>query len=295
MERASPSGPGKPSRASGGGGAGRKDGSLRSTAGAAVTLAPDLVFQHTANVAAGAVEAAPPFVAYRVSTHVSAPAIHKERDVVRGVMVRTSDDVAVVQDLPRGANQLAHGFPVTPSFDALSYFTLSWKVGYHSEVSSYVHDVTPLRYTDTPSSADVVVVRLRQYRAEYAPDSSSAPDGKTHIKLVPYDFVKKQVVRPDSTFFLSDLYVDNATQLPAQVRYEGGDDIVFLVDYDRIDGHWLVTHAHYEETLHGPLRIGSLHVIADARYDQFAFPATAPDPRLVPPLRPVPAPAASAS
>jgi hypothetical protein len=49
-----------------------------------------------------------------------------------------------------------------------------------------------------------------------------------------------------------------------------------------VQGHWLVTHAHYEETLHGPLNIGRLHVIADATYDKFAFPDEAPDPRLKP-------------
>jgi hypothetical protein len=228
---------------------------------------------------------------YRVSTHVSAPAIGKQRDVIRGVMVRTSDDIAVVQDLPTGANQLAHGFPVTPDFDALSNFTLSWKVGFHSEVSSYVHDVQPLTYTDAHSSADVVVVRLRQYRADYAPDSSADPSGKTHITLEPYDFVKRQVIRPDSTFFLSDVYIDNATGLPTEVRYAGGDDITFIVDYTTLEGHWLINHAHYEETLHGPLRIGSLHVIADAVYDRFAFPSDAPDPRLIA----APAPAASPS
>jgi hypothetical protein len=247
-----------------------------------VTIAPDIVFQHCANTAAAVIAKAPPFVSYRVSTHVSAPSIGKQRDVIRSVMVRTSDDVAILQDLPQGQNQIAHGFPVTPAFDALSNFTLSWKVGMHTEVSSYVHDVQPLTYTTSPSSADVVVVRLRQYRVEYAPDSSDDQAGKTHLTLEPYDFVKREVVRPDSTFFLRDVYIDNASGLPTEIKYAGGDDISFVVDYATIEGHWLVDHAHYEETLRGPLRIGSLHVIADAVYDQFSFPDQAPDPRLKP-------------
>jgi hypothetical protein len=240
------------------------------------------VFQHCANTAAAIIGQAPPFVTYRVSTHVSAPSIGKQRDVIRGVMVRTSDDIAVVQDLPQGANQLAHGFPVTPDFDALSNFTLSWKVGAHMEMSSYVHDVQPLTYKAVQSDADVVVVRLHQYRVGYAPDSSDDQTGKTHLTLEPYDFVKREVVRPDSTFFLSDVYIDNASGLPAEIRYAGGDDITFVVDYAMLEGHWLINHAHYEETLHGPLHIGSLHIIADAVYDQFSFPAQAPDPRLKP-------------
>ncbi|MBD5654635.1 MAG: hypothetical protein IAI50_05575 [Candidatus Eremiobacteraeota bacterium] len=212
---------------------------------------------------------------------MSAPSLGKERDVIRAVAVRTSDDLAVLQDLPKGANQLGHGFPVTPTFDALSVFTLTWRVGAHTEVSAYVHDVKPLHYDD-PSGrgADVVVMRLRQYQAEYADDSSELPTGKTHIRLVPYDFVKKQVTKADSTFFLSDLVIDNATGLPEHVRYDGGDDIQFVVDYGMIEGHWVVQHAHYEETIHGPLRLGRLHVTADAKYDNFVFSDIPPDPRL---------------
>lgn len=233
---------------------------------------------------------------YRVATHVSAPALGKSRDVIRGVAVRTADDVAVLQDLPRGANALGHGFPITPAFDALSYFTLSWKVGAHMDFSAYVHDITPLRYSDAPSGqADVVVLRLRQYRAEYASDSSDAADGRTHVALVPYDFVRHAATRPDSTFYLSDVVIDNATQLPTSVRYKGGDDIDFTVDYAMQGGHWLVSHAHYEETLHGPLRIGRLRVIADAVYDTFAFPESAPDPRLAPPAAPAPSTSTSSA
>jgi hypothetical protein len=244
---------------------------------------PEVAFQHAANAAAAVYEKAPPFVTYRVLTHVSAPSLGKSRDVLRDVAVRTSDDVAVIQDLPQGANNLAHGFPITPVFDALSYFELSWKVGYHTEVSSYVHDVTPLTYGDVSSSdADAVVVRLKRYKATYADDSSDAPDGKTHIVMVPYDFYKAQG-DPDNTFFLSDVVIDNATQLPISVTYTGGNNTTFVCDYGSDTGHWVVKHLHYETTLHGPLRIGLLHVIADATFDHFAFPENAPDPRLQPP------------
>ena len=245
-------------------------------------LSPDLAFHDCANAAAAAfAKNRPPYITYHVATHVSAPALRRERDVIRRVSVRTRDDLAVIQDLPQGADALGHGFPITPSFDALSFFTLSWRVGAHTEVSAYVHDVTPMTFADQgKSTADVVVFRLRQYRVEYASDSNDAPNGRTHITFVPFDFVKREVRKPDSTFFLSDVYIDNSTRLPAQVRYQGGDDIDFSVDYAMQGGHWLVDHAHYEETLHGPLRIGRLHVVADAAYDGFAFPEQAPDPRL---------------
>ncbi len=257
---------------------------------------PDIAFQHAANTAAAVYEQAPPFVTYRVLTHVSAPSLGKSRDVLRDVAVRTKDDLAVIQDLPQGANNLAHGFPITPVFDALSYFELSWKVGYHSQVSSYVHDVTPLTYDDAAAhaGADAVVIRLKRYKATYADDSSDAPDGKSHIVMVPYDFYKSQG-NPDNTFFLSDVVIDNATQLPVSVTYTGGDDTTFLCEYGRDSGHWVVKHLHYETTLHGPLRIGLLHVIADATFDHFAFPTDAPDPRLQPPPSPAPSPSSSPS
>jgi hypothetical protein len=244
---------------------------------------PEVAFQHAANTAAAIYAQAPPFVTYRVVTHVSAPSLGKTRDVARDVAVRTKDDVAVIQDLPQGANALSHGFPVTPVFDALSYFQLSWKVGMHTEVSSYVHDVKPLVYQNVGhDDADVVVVSLRQYKAEYAADSSDAPDGRSHIRMVPYDFVKAQS-NPDKTFFLNDVVVDNASGLPISVTYTGADDTSFVCDYATRQGHWVIEHVHYETTLHGPLRLGQLHVIADAKFDKFDFPTTPPDPRLAPP------------
>jgi hypothetical protein len=206
--------------------------------------------------------------------------MRQQRDVIRSVQVRTKDDVAVIQDLPQGRNQLGHGFPVTPTFDALSYFTLSWRVGAHQEVSASVHDVTPMTYTDpSTSQADIVVTRLRAYRAQYAPDSSDASDAKTHVTLEPLAFFKNQY-NPDTTFYFNDLYIDNASGLPSRVVLEGSDGKQFILDYGTVAGHWVLTHIHYEEILHGPLRVGRLHVIADVVYDQFGFPDLPPDPRL---------------
>ncbi len=214
--------------------------------------------------------------------------MRQSRSVDRAVATRTSDDLAVVQDLPKGANVLERSFPTSPVFDALSYFVFSWKVGWHQNLTAYVHDIQPLKYPDrSNSSADVVVISLRQYRATYASDTSGAPGGTTHLNLEPYDFVKQQG-NPDKTFYYSDLYIDNATGLPSSVRFAGADDKQFIVDSKMVEGHWVVDHVHYEETLYGPLRIGRLHVIADANYDQFAFPTTAPDPRLAPPPTPAP-------
>ncbi len=241
-------------------------------------LSPDIAFQNCANTAAAANARLPPFITYDVSTHVTAPSLGRDRTISRSVDVRTRDDLAVLHDLPGGATSIARGFPVTPGFDALSYFTLSWSVGRRMDVSASVHDVKPLTYAaPDKTAADVVVVRLRQYRVAYAADSSGEPGRRTHITLEPYDFVRHAVVKPDSTFFLSDLVIDNGTGLPVEVGYSGGDDIRFTVEYGTYQNTWLVDKVHYEETVHGPLRIGRVHFVADATYSNFTFPASAPE------------------
>jgi len=224
---------------------------------------------------------APPFVTYQVATHVSAPSINRNRDIMRSVMVRTRDDRAVIQDLPKGRNQVAnHAWPVTPAFDALSEFQLSWHASIRLEITINVYDVKPLVYQDLTSGpdVDVVVTRLRSYKAAYADDSGDAPSGKTHVTLVPFQFVTSGN-DPERTFYFSDLYIDNASGLASRVVMQGLHSLVVL-DYGSVDGHWLITHFHYEDTVHGPLHIGYLHVIADTVYKEFTFPQTAPDPRL---------------
>lgn len=211
---------------------------------------------------------------------MSIPSLKRDRDIIRSVSVRTRDDVAVLQDLPKGRTQISHAFPIIPTFDALSYFTLTGIAKPHDSLEAYVHDVTPLHYEDPKAgqTADVVVIRLRAYRATYAPDSSDTADGRTHIKLDPYEFVTAQS-RGDALFF-SDLVYDNSTKLPVHVGFVGPDDRAFSVDYTTVDGHWVLERTHYEETIFAPLRVGRVHYTIDATFSDYSFPATAPDPQL---------------
>ena len=142
---------------------------------------------------------------------------------MRQVETRTADDFAVLQDLPRGQRQYAHSFPVTPTFDALSYFRLDFN-GSQRDTLSFVHDVTPITFTDprATSHADVVVFSLRNYHASYLPDST---DSLVHIAMDPLPALTRG---NDSTFFLHDLYVDTATNLPTQVSLLGSDRVVHL-------------------------------------------------------------------
>jgi hypothetical protein len=234
-----------------------------------------------ANAAAAEWRKRPAYVTYHVDTTVSAPSMNKKREILRYVAARTSDDTAIVQDLPQGREQITHAFPLLPTFDAISAFTLTWQTRLHDTLESYIHDITPLEYTIPTAQtehADVVVFRLRAYRASYAADSSEAPGGRTHLTMEPYQFVKDKASKDE--FFLDDVVIDNATDLPQHVSYSGPDGLVFAVDYTTVDGHWVVNHTHYEQTAFAPLRLGMVHGIADARFDQFTFPASAPDPRL---------------
>jgi hypothetical protein len=243
------------------------------------TLSPDLAFQACANAAAAAYNSRPPFVTYHVVAHVSVPSMKRERDVIRSVMARTRDDLAVIQDLPRGKNQVGRSFPVAPVFDAISSFGFNWSVTRTGELTAYVHDVVPLTYTTSQQTgADVVVSRLRYFHAEYAPDSSDAPDGLLHVTMAPYQFLVDQVPRGD--LFFNDVVCSNATNLPTHVRLAGGTDSEMTVDYGIVEGHWLVRHVHYEQTYFGPLSLYRIHSSADAVYSDFTFPPGPPDPRL---------------
>jgi hypothetical protein len=250
----------------------------------AATISPDIAFEVCANAAGAAYRARPAYVTYRVATHLSIPSLDREKDINRAVMARTSDDKALVQDLPKGRLQVTHAFPLLPTFDALSYFTLTGTVNLRDALESYVHAVTPLQYDDPTApktgDADVVVIRLRAYRAAYAPDSSDAPDGRTHITLDPYQFVEQQASKDN--FFFNDLVCDNATHLPLHVAFAGADGLKFAVDYGTVDGTWVVQHAHYEQTQFAPLRAARVHAVVDAAFSDFTFPADPPDPRLAP-------------
>ncbi len=82
-----------------------------------------------------------------------------------------------------------------------------------------------------------------------------------------------------STFYLQDVYVDTATQLPTRVTYHGVD-ADFDVDYTVGGPVWVVNHVLYRRTLNGPMHIGRTTFTVEARYAGFSFPAEAPDPRL---------------
>jgi hypothetical protein len=253
-------------------------------------LTADAEFRSVANSAFDAWQRQPPYIAYRVDVEVDVPALRTLRRVSRAVEARTRDDLAVLQDLPQGQNQLGHAFPVLPTFDALSYFRLDFHLADPIRQHNPLTAVTmlspapnvppqPIRFSDpVPSSPDVTVVvtTLRNYYAQYAADSS---DTVAHIVMQPLPALTRD---NDSTFYLHDVFVDTATNLPTRIVYSG-PTTDFILDYTVVGTYWLIDHLIYRRTLVGPLHIGQATFTTDARYSAFGFPAQPADRRLAQP------------
>ncbi len=241
-------------------------------------LTADAEFRTAANAAFDAWSKQPPYIAYRADVDVAVPALKQFRRVSRAVEVRTKDDVAVLQDLPQGQNQVANAFPLPPTFDALSYFRIDFHLGdpirQHNPLT-VVHMIQPLHFSDPVSHADVVVTSLRNYRASYAADTN---ERVAHIALEP---LATLTTNNDSDFYLHDVYVDLSTNLPTRVVYDG-PTTEFAVDYTRAFGdHWLVYHAYYRRTVAlMPLHVLQTTFTTDAYLSSFSFPETPADPRL---------------
>ncbi len=250
-------------------------------------LTADAEFRAVANAAFDAWQQQPPFIAYRVDVDVNIPAMKQARRISRAVEARTRDDLAVLQDLPRGANQLGHAFPVPPTFDALSYFRINFRlqdpIRQHNPLTAVLLQspgaglpAQPLRFGDPVASnpdVTVVVTTLRNYYAQYAPDTT---DRIAHIVMLPLPALTRD---NDSDFYLKDVYVDTVTNLPTRIVYSG-PSTDFALDYTMVENHWLIDRAHYSHTLFAPLHIGQTTFTTDATYSAFTFPALPSDPRL---------------
>ncbi|HEV8021110.1 MAG TPA: hypothetical protein VGP41_07600 [Candidatus Lustribacter sp.] len=242
-------------------------------------LTADAEFRAAANAAFAAWQHPPPYIAYQVDVDTEVPTLKLSRKISRAVETRTEDDLAVLQDLPQGDNQVATAFPVPPAFDALSYFEFFFDPG--DDTKPPTTDINmvadrpffppePLHFgIGNASSPDValVVPFLRNYKAQYAPDST---DQLAHIVMVP---LKPLTAGNDSTYYLKDVYVDTASQLPTRIVY-AGPALNFILDYGMVGNHWLINHIRYSRTR------GNTPFTTDAVYSAFTFPDTPVDGRL---------------
>jgi hypothetical protein len=250
-------------------------------------LTADAEFRAAANAAFAAWQNRPPYIAYRVDVDITISALKQPRHISRAVEARTRDDLAVLQDLPRGQNQLGHAFPLPPTFDAISYFRIDFKLSDPIRLHNPLTALTmlppgpnlpaqPIHFAAVvPSRPDIAAVAttLRNYYAVYAADSS---DRLAHIVMKPLPALTRNNT---SAFFIKDVYIDTSNDLPTRVIYSG-PTTEFTIDYALRDSHWLIEHARYSTTLYGPLHIGQTTAVTDAHFSEFSFPASPDDERL---------------
>ncbi len=244
-------------------------------------LPPDLALVQLINRTATAYVTDPPaYITYTEHTHVTA-SIGRSQGINRYVAVRQADDYAVMQDLPRGAQRTGQAFPIIPYFDPLAGFSYSWYANL-KRVDITVKRVTPALWPIP--AADPGVNVLVPYISFWAP-SYAADSTQTHLHLQ----VAPTPSLPNQDLYPADIVVDPQTQLPShlEIRFTG-DPTTIDLDYRVLDGHWVITHARYTAPQHvGPL---NFTVVSDTTYDNLAFPATAPDPRLAGTPAPTPTP-----
>jgi hypothetical protein len=253
-------------------------------------IAADVLFRLTANAAAEQFRRPPPYLAYHTVARIDVHALNRHKIVERAVETRTADDFAVLQDLPRGQRQYGQSFPLIPTFDALSYFRIDYSSAAKRDLLAHVTTFAPITFEEpraTSAGVTVVATTLRNYYARYADDST---DTKAHLIMDP---LKALTRNNTSDFYIHELYIDTATDLPLSVTYTGHDDIVFTVDYTTVDTHWLVSHVFYTRTFFAPFHIGATKFTVDATFDDFRFPETPSDPQLLATPTPAPPPASA--
>jgi hypothetical protein len=221
------------------------------------------------------VQNAPAFIVYREHTHVGAASLGRTQDIDRAVKVRQADNYAVMQDLPQGAERTGQAFPIIPYFDPFSQFSFSWFANL-KRVDITIERMPPglLPLPPPDPGADVLIPYFSFWSPSYAPDSTPA---RTHI------LIATTPAYPAGSMYPAQVVEDPRTHLPSHIemRTDNGDEVIGL-DYQVIENHWVITHGTFTSRQHvGPL---SFQVVSDTTYDQFQFPATAPDPRLAAPI-----------
>lgn len=246
-------------------------------------MTPDLALALLINRATAYYDAnQPAYMTYVEHTHVNAPSLGRTQDIDRSVAVRVADNYAVMQDLPNGSQRVGQAFPIIPYFDPISAFGFSYFANL-KRVDITLQRGAPLTLPipGPDPSVDVVVPYNSYWAARYASDST---DAALHLLVDPTPRVKQG-------FYPAEIREDATTKLPSRIemRVAGGDDEVIDLEYALMDGHWVITHGTFTATQH--VAFMTFKVIADVTYENIAFPAEPPDPRLAGPPTPAASPA----
>lgn len=235
-------------------------------------IPPDLALALLINRTADFYRANPPvYMTYTELTHVSATSVGRTQDINRSVMVRIADDFAVMKDLPNGSERTGQAFPIVAYFDPFSQFGFSWFANMKRVDITLQRGAPLVLATPEPDPTVNMLVPYNSFWAcHYAPDSSEAA---IHLTIDPTPRVT------NNSFYPSDVVEDPQTHLPSHVemRTKGTDETLAL-DFKVIDGHWVIVHGRWSGTQHAA--IFTLNVVADVNFNDIAFPAEPPDPRL---------------
>jgi len=245
-------------------------------------MTADLAFAILINRTSAFYLANPPvYMTYTEHTHVSAPTLGRAQDIDRSIAVRVADNLAVMKDLPNGEWRVGQAFPIVAYFDPISNF----KFGYFANLKRV--DITLERggpfYLNIPTadpSVNVVVPYNSYWAARYAPDSTN---DALHLLIDP-------TPRVQDGLYPSEVVEDAATKLPSHIemRVAGGSDETIALDYSVIDGHWVIVHGTFSQTMH--VAFLTYKIVADVTFKDIAFPTEPPDPRLAGTPAPSPSP-----
>lgn len=213
----------------------------------------------------------PTYMTYVEHTRVSAPSLGRAQDIDRSIAVRVADNYAVMKDLPNGGSRAGEAFPIVAYFDPISNFKFSYFANL-KRVDITLDRGTPF-FLDIPapdSSVNVVVPYNSYWAARYANDST---DAALHLLIDP-------TPRVQTGLYPSEVIEDGTTHLPKHIemRVAGSGDEMFSLDYSVIDGHWVIVHGTFSQTMH--VAFLTYKIVADVTFHDIAFPAEPPDPRL---------------
>jgi len=235
-------------------------------------ISPDIALAQLVNATAKAyAQNAPTYIAYREHTHiVGSGTIRQERDINRYVVVRQSDNAAVMRDLPNGGESQGQAFPIIPYFNPFTAFSFSYFANL-KQITITLTRAAPFTFSLPVASKDVdaTVFYIPFWKPSYAPGSSDA---------APHLMIELANPQPKAAY-LSDVVVDPQTHLPSHVVVKLQDDpTTITLDYAMLQGRWVITHGAMSTSQ--TVGIFSFHVVADTTYSDMSFPASSPDARI---------------
>lgn len=245
-------------------------------------MTPDLALALLINRTSDFYQTNPPtYMTYTEHTHVSAPTLGRAQDIDRSIAVRVADNLAVMKDLPNGQQRVGQAFPIVAYFNPFSNFKFSYFANL-KRVDITLDRGTPffLKIPAADPGVSAVVPYNSYWAARYANDSTTAA---LHLLIDPTPRVQQGL-------YPSEVIEDGSSKLPSriQMRVAGSSDEMFTLDYAVIQGHWVIVHGLFSQTMH--VAFLTYKIVADVTFSDITFSSEPPDPRLAG----SPTPAASA-